>query len=382
MTAPTSITRRPSGLPTPPPPKAERHVRALGAVSIHLHAGLLTVRLWGVSWRTSVRAVTVSLILLGVVVIGLGWSVSVGDFPIPLTDVFKEVSGIGGSTDSDFIIHTLRLPRVLTGILVGFAFGVSGQIFQRMVRNPLASPDILGLSSGAALGAVFSIVILESGTISATGAALIGSLCTVIAIYLLAIKQGISSYRLVLVGIGITALLEAGVEYLLTRAELNDAMRATVWLTGSLNGRGWEFVRPLTLALVVLVPVAMVCTRNLRVLELGDDTAAALGVNLRRSKLGLTLSGAGLAAAATAAAGPVGFVALVAPQIARRLVGERAVGLIPAGLIGSAVMVFADLIARRVFSPTELPVGVITAVVGAPYLLWLLARANKIGTGG
>ena len=371
-----------SALPAPPPLVAQPRVRTLGAASIHLHAGLLTVRLWGVSWRTSVRAVAISLIVFGLVVIGLGWSVSVGDFPIPIRDVVKEIAGIGGSTDSEFIVHTLRLPRVLTGVLVGFAFGVSGQIFQRMVRNPLASPDILGLSSGAALGAVFSIVILESGTISATGAALIGSVCTVIAIYLLAIKQGISSYRLVLVGIGITALLEAGVEYLLTRAELNDAMRATVWLTGSLNGRGWEFVRPLTLALVILVPVSMVCTRNLRVLELGDDAAAALGVNLRRSKLGLTLSGAGLAAAATAAAGPVGFVALVAPQIARRLVGERAVGIIPAGLVGAAVMVFADLIARRAFSPTELPVGVITAVVGAPYLLWLLARANKIGTGG
>ena len=344
--------------------------------------GTVTVRLGALSWRTSVRAVTVSAIVAALVVVGMAWSVSVGDFPIPLSDVFREISGFGGSTDSEFIIHTLRLPRVLTGILVGFAFGVSGQIFQRMVRNPLASPDILGLSSGAALGAVFSIVILGSGTISTTGAALAGSALTVVAIYLLAIKQGISSYRLVLVGIGITALLEAGVAYLLTRANLNDAMRATVWLTGSLNGRGWEYVRPLTIALLVLVPVAMACTRNLRVLELGDDTASALGVHLRRSKLGLTLSGAGLAAAATAAAGPVGFVALVAPQIARRLVGERAVGIIPAGLVGAVIMVFGDLLARRVFSPTELPVGVVTAVVGAPYLLWLLARANKIGTGG
>lgn len=363
-------------------PDGLARVRTLGAVTLHHHGGLLTVRLWGISVRVSTRAVTVSLILLSLVFVGLSWSVSVGDFPIPLSDVVKEITGIGGSTDSEFIVRTLRLPRVLTGILVGFAFGVSGQIFQRMVRNPLASPDILGLSSGAALGAVFSIVILASGTISATGAALIGSACTVVAIYLLAIKQGISSYRLVLVGIGITALLEAGVQYLLTRAELSDAVRATVWLTGSLNGRGWEFVRPLTLALGVFVPITMVCTRNLRVLELGDDTAAALGVSLRRSKLGLTLSGAGLAAAATAAAGPVGFVALVAPQIARRLIGERAVGIIPAGLVGAAVMVFADLLARRAFSPTELPVGVVTAIVGAPYLLWLLARANKTGTGG
>lgn len=349
---------------------------------MRLHAGTLTVRLGGVSWRGDVRAIAVSLVAAAVVAIGLAWSVSVGDFPIPLGDVVGQLTGLGGNPDSELIIEALRLPRVLTGVLVGFAFGVSGQIFQRMVRNPLASPDILGLSAGAALGAVASIVLVEAGTIDVTVAALAGSMATVAAIYLLAIKQGISSYRLVLVGIGITALLQAGVAYLLTRSNLYDAQRATVWLTGSLNGRGWEYVRPLTLALVVLVPVALVCTRSLRALELGDDTASALGVGLRRSKLGLTLSGAGLAAAATAAAGPVGFVALVAPQIARRLVGERAAGIIPAGLIGAAIMVFGDLLARRTFSPTELPVGVVTAIVGAPYLLWLLARANKIGTGG
>lgn len=342
----------------------------------------LAVRVGPVSWRGDARAVAVGTIIAAVVAAGMAWSVSVGDFPIPLGDVARELTGVGGTTDSSFIIHTLRLPRVLTGVLVGFAFGVSGQIFQRMVRNPLASPDILGLSSGAALGAVFSIAILEAGTIDVTTAALVGAVVTVVAIYLLAIKQGISSYRLVLVGIGITALLDAGVAYLLTRAALYDAQRATIWLTGSLNGRGWEYVRPLSLALVALVPVALVSSRNLRALELGDDTASALGVNLRRSKLALTLSGAGLAAAATAAAGPVGFVALVAPQIARRLIGERAVGTVPAGVVGAGVMVFGDLLARRVFTPTELPVGVVTAVVGAPYLLWLLARANKIGTGG
>lgn len=349
---------------------------------MHVRHDTLTVRVGPVSWRTGLRSIAIGGVLALVVAAGLAWSVSVGDFPIPIGEVIGQLTGLGGSPDSDFIVHALRLPRVLTGVLVGFAFGVSGQIFQRMVRNPLASPDILGLSAGAALGAVTSIVLLEAGTIDVTAAALLGSVATVMAIYLLAIKQGISSYRLVLVGIGITALLDAGVAYLLTRAELYDAQRATVWLTGSLNGRGWEYVRPLGVALAILVPVAMVCTRNLRALELGDDTATALGVEVRRSKLALTLSGAGLAAAATAAAGPVGFVALVAPQIARRLVGERSIGIIPAGLVGASIMVFGDLVARRVFSPTELPVGVVTAIIGAPYLLWLLARANKIGTGG
>jgi len=344
--------------------------------------GAVVVRLGPVSTRLDARSVAVSLAAVAFLAVGLAWSVSVGDFPIAFGDVVRELTGIGGDTDSEFIIRTLRLPRALTAVLVGAAFGMSGQIFQRMVRNPLASPDILGVSAGAAVGAVLCIVVVGAASATVTGFALVGSVLAVAAIYLLAIKDGLSSYRLVLVGIGITAMLNAAVAYLLTRAELYDAQRATVWLTGSLNGRGWEYVRPLTAVLLVLVPIALVNARQLKTLELGDDAAAGLGVGIRRSKLVLSLCGAGLAAAATAAAGPVAFVALVAPQIARRLVGGRALGLVPAAFVGGAIVLLADLLARRLFAPLELPVGVVTAVVGAPYLLWLLARANKIGVGG
>ncbi|MCB0971004.1 MAG: iron chelate uptake ABC transporter family permease subunit [Acidimicrobiales bacterium] len=354
----------------------------MSALVVDRRGASLSLRVGPCSVRTSTRAIGVSLVLTAAIAVGAAWSVSVGDFPIPMGDVVGELTGLGGSDDSSFIIRTLRLPRVLTAVLVGLAFGVSGQIFQRMVRNPLASPDILGLSAGAAVGAVTAIVVTEAGSTSVTAAALAGSLLTVVAIYLLALERGLSSYRLVLVGIGITALAQAVVAYLLTRAELYDAQRATVWLTGSLNGRGWEYVRPLTAVFVVGVPLALVASRQLRALELGDDAAAGLGVGLRRSKLALTLAGAGLAAAATAAAGPVGFVALVSPQIARRLVGERTPGLVPAGLIGAAIVVYADLLGRRIAAPTELPVGVVTAVIGAPYLLVLLARTNRVGSGG
>ena len=237
-----------------------------------------------------------------------------GDFPIPLGDVVKELTGLGGGSDSEFIIRGLRLPRALTAVLVGAAFGISGQIFQRMVHNPLASPDILGVSSGAAVMAVFAIVTWTAPSSVVTLWALGGAIAAVAAIYVLAIKQGLSSYRLVLVGIGITAMLDAVVAYLLTRAKLFDAQRATIWLTGSINGRGWEYVRPLTIALVVLVPLALIGARGLKALELGDDAAMGLGVGVRRSKLGLSLAAAGLAAVATAAAGPVGFVALVSPR--------------------------------------------------------------------
>jgi iron complex transport system permease protein len=345
------------------------------------HVAHLVLRIGPVSTRLDRRAVIVSIVAAVVVTVGFAWSLSVGDFPIPVGDVLSELAG-GGTRQTEFIIRTLRLPRTLTAVLVGAAFGVSGQIFQRMVRNPLASPDILGVSSGAAVAAVLAIVARTANSNVVAVAALAGSVITVMVIYLLAIKQGLSSYRLVLVGIGLTAMLNALVAYLLTRASLYDAQRATVWLTGSLNGRGWEYVLPLSIALVVLLPIALASGRSLRALELGDDAAKGLGVPLQWSKVRLALIGAGLAAVATAAAGPVGFVALVAPQIARRLVGARTLGLVPAAIVGAGIMVFADLLARRVFAPIELPVGVVTAIVGAPYLLWLLTRANKIGAGG
>jgi iron complex transport system permease protein len=346
------------------------------------YRGTVTLRLGPASARVDARAVAVSLVLLALLAVAFAWSISVGEFPIPISDVVGELTGWGGDDDSAFIIQNLRLPRVLTAVLVGVAFGLSGQVFQRLVHNPLASPDILGVSSGAAVAAVFAIVVLAESSGVVTQYAIAGAVLTVGAIYLLAIKKGLSSYRLVLIGIGITAMLDSVIAYLLTRAEIFEAQRATVWLTGSLNGRGWEYVRPLSIALAVLVPVTLFAARQLRALEFGDDTARGIGVGVRRAKLTLSLSGAALAAVATAAAGPVAFVALVSPQIARRLVGGHSLGLLPAAMVGALIVVASDLIARRLFAPIELPVGVVTAIVGAPYLLWLLARANRIGRGG
>jgi iron complex transport system permease protein len=226
------------------------------------------------------------------------------------------------------------------------------------------------------------IVVVGATGLQVTLGALAGSTVTSLAIYLLAYKRGVTGYRLVLVGIGVTAVLTSVTQYLLTRAEIFEAQRAVVWLTGSLNGRGWEQVRPLATALAVLIPVAIGLARHLRALELGDDTARGLGTRVEPARGALLLTGVALAAVGTASAGPVGFVALVAPQIARRLVGDRSLALLPAAACGAVIVVTADLVGRRLFAPTELPVGVITAIVGAPYLLYLLARANKIGSGG
>jgi iron complex transport system permease protein len=177
-------------------------------------------------------------------------------------------------------------------------------------------------------------------------------------------------------------MLTSVTQYLLTRAEIYDAERATVWLTGSLNGRGWDQVRPMAVALALLVPASIGLARHLRMLELGDDAARGLGTRVERARGALLLSGVALAAIGTASAGPVAFVALVSPQIARRLVGGRSLGLLPATACGALLLAASDLVGRRILAPTELPVGIITAVLGAPYLLYLLARANQLGSGG
>lgn len=345
--------------------------------------GLVVIRSsrLGISTRVHARSVWVTL-LLSIATVGvLCWSLSVGDFPIPLSDVVATLVG-RGSADAEFIVGTLRLPRGLTAILVGAAFGLSGAIFQRIARNPLASPDIIGVNAGAAAAAVFTIVILHGTSSQVTVGALAGSVATSVAIYALAYTRGITGYRLVLVGIGITAMLGSVTSYLLTRAQIFDAQRATVWLTGSLNGRTWVHVRPLVIALIVLVPVAIALARNLRMLELGDDAARGVGTRVDGSRAALLLVGVGLAAVSTASAGPISFVALVAPQVARRLVGGRSLALVPSAVCGALLLVSSDLLARRLFAPTELPVGIFTAILGAPYLLYLLARANRIGSGG
>ena len=359
-------------------------MRATTTTSLLRPRGRVTLRSSKPSLSTQIdlRAVGVCAALAVVIAVAFAVSVSVGDFPIPLTEVVPAIFGYG-DPDADFIVRTLRLPRALTGLLVGAAFGLSGAIFQSLARNPLASPDIIGVTAGASVVAVALIVLGGSASsLTISLGAFAGALATAIAVYLLAYKRGITGYRLVLVGIGVSAVLTSLTSWLLTRADMYDAARATVWLTGSLNGRGWEHVRPVGAALLVLLPVTLALARPLRGLQMGDDTARGVGVRVEPAKLGLVVAGVGLAALATASAGPVAFVALVAPQIARRLTTGTSVTLVPAALTGAAIVVLSDVAATQAFSPVQLPVGVVTAIVGAPNLLWLLARANRVGRGG
>lgn len=270
-----------------------------------------------------------------------------GRFPISLADVLAVLLGRGDRTQQ-LIVLELRLPRTLTGVLVGAALGVSGAITQALTRNPLASPDILGVTAGAGAAAV--LVIVLGGRGGALGAilagiglpivALIGGLVTAALVYALAYRRGIEGYRLVLVGVGIGAVATAITSWLLVIANIFDVGRATVWLTGSLDDRGWEHVGPVGLAVVVLVPIALLLAFGLGALQFGDDTARGLGIRVNRARSVLILVAVGLAAVATSSAGPIAFVALVVPQICQRLV--RAARPPAAGLGGLRRVAHSD----------------------------------------
>lgn len=327
--------------------------------------------------RRSVLVCTVLAVFLAAV---FCLSMTVGDFPISVSDVWLSLTG-RGTRATDFIVYELRLPRIVIGMAVGVCFGLSGSIFQTMMRNPLASPDIIGITSGASAAAVIAILMLHLGGVWVSLFAFGGALLTALAIYLLAWRQGVAGYRLVLVGIGIGAMLGAVIDYLMTRAQIWDAQVALLWLTGSLTGASASQLGPLLATMIIVVPLAIWAGRALSGLQLGDDSATSVGIPVERSRLLLILLAVALSAIATAAAGPVAFVAFVAGPIARRLTHGTGIGLAPAALVGAAVVVAADFVAQHLL-PIALPVGIVTAAVGAPYLLFLLVRSNRIGHGG
>lgn len=332
----------------------------------------------GLSLRLDLRAlVVVALLLVAACAAGVAL-IGTGDAKIPAADVLRTLAG-NGNAYQDFIVNELRLPRVLVGLLVGASLGLGGALFQSVSRNPLGSPDVLGLSQGSTAGALVVIVLLSGSTTQVTLGALAGGLATGLAIYLLAWKQGVHGYRLVLVGIGVSAIATAVNGYLLTKADLVDAARAVVWMTGSLGGRDWDQVWPLLALCAVLVPVVLANARGLRMMEMGDDVANALGVRVHRVRLVLMVCAVLLTAAATAAAGPVSFVALTAPQLARRLTRSPGPNLVPSLCMGAALLVAADWASQRAFGADQLPVGVVTGVLGGGYLLWLLVTERRAG---
>ena len=331
-----------------------------------VRAGVLSARL---HVRALIAGAALLLVSLAVALVNL----STGDFPVPVADVLRSLAGTGDA-GTDFIVYDLRLPRVLLTLLVGAALGVSGAIFQSLTRNPLGSPDFVGVTVGAASGALIVMLLLGGGGLQVSAGAIAGCLLTAIAMYLLAFRRGALPFRLVLMGVGISALLEAVNSYLIYRARLDEAVAAQVWQLGSVNGRGWTEVTVVGVAVAVLVPVALYYGRHLNMLALGDDVAILQGVPVGRSRVVLALAAVGLAAAATAAAGPISFVALAAPPLAARLTRSPRVGILPAAAMGAALLTAGDWVAQHALPGNDIPVGVVTAALGGIYLTWLLAR--------
>jgi len=332
----------------------------------------------GLSLRLDVRAVTVVVLLLLAALAASVVLIGTGDFPISAGDVLRTLAG-NGDAGQEFIVNELRLPRVLVGLLVGASLGLGGALFQAVTRNPLGSPDVLGLGQGATAGALVMIVLFSGSAAQVTMGALVGGLATGVAIYLLAWKRGVHGYRLVLVGIGVSAIVTAVNGYLLTVSDIVDATRAVVWMTGSLSGRDWDQVWPLLGLCAVLVPLVLANARGLRMMEMGDDVSNALGVRVERVRALLMVAAVLLTATATAAAGPVSFVALTAPQLARRLTRSPGPNLLSSLCMGAALLVTADWVSQRAFGADQLPVGVVTGVLGGVYLLWLLVTERRAG---
>ncbi|MFD0686712.1 FecCD family ABC transporter permease [Actinomadura fibrosa] len=333
----------------------------------------------GLSLRFRPRALAVAAVCL-VVALGTGvLLIGSGDFPMSPADVVRTLAGQGSPADS-VIVNEIRLPRVVTALAVGAALGLAGAIFQSLVRNPLGSPDILGFTQGAGTGVLTVIVLFGGGSAAAAAGAAGGGLATGLVVWAVAGRHGAHGQRLVLVGIGVAAILTGVNGYLLTQAQIVDAARAVLWLTGSLDGRDWADSAPLLIALAVLGPLVLVgCGRALRMLELGDDAAHALGVPIERARLILLGAAVLLTSFAAAAAGPVSFVALTAPQLARRLTRTPGPNLLPAACMGAALLVAADWAAQRAFTGHQLPVGVVTGLLGGGYLVWLLVTERKTG---
>ncbi|MGW2654621.1 FecCD family ABC transporter permease [Streptomyces sp. NPDC001478] len=338
------------------------------------------VRWGGMSVVLRPRVALVTLALAAVAFLVFCLSIAVGDFPIALPRVVATLFGGGERVDA-FVIMDLRMPRALAGAVVGVALGVSGAITQSVARNPLASPDVLGITGGAGMVAVFLVTVsggasaAVAGTLGLSLAALAGGLGAGLLVYLLAWRRGVDGFRLILIGISVSAMTEAVTTWLLVGADIRDVARAQAWLVGSLDNRSWDDVRTALWCSLALLVVVACAAFPFKPMHLGDDVAAGLGVRHTRVRAVLLLCAVLLAAVAVSAAGPVPFVALVAPQVAMRLARCPTPPLVASGLFGAVLLTGADLIARAVL-PASLPVGVVTAVIGGPFLVYLLVRAN------
>ncbi|AAT89484.1 iron (III) dicitrate transport system, permease [Leifsonia xyli subsp. xyli str. CTCB07] len=332
------------------------------------------VRAVGADRRRNGRAARVAVALAALVVAAL--SLTAGAAGVAPQDVLAALIGRADRLTS-FVVLELRLPRLVAAVLVGACLGLSGALIQSVARNPLASPDIIGITASASAVGAIALVWFGLTGLALSGVVLGVTLLAALFISLLARRGGVSGYRFVLVGIAVAAICSAVVAYVLTRADLSDVQQALVWIAGSLNT-----VDAVAVAAAALIPCSLLLGRPLAALGLGEDTAAGIGVRPVYTRILVIGVAVALAAFAVAVAGPVSFVAFLAAPIARRLVGRGSLALVSSALAGALVLVASDIVAQFAVPGVVFPVGVVTGVVGAPYLLWLLTRTNRIGRGG
>ncbi|SMO80925.1 iron complex transport system permease protein [Paracoccus laeviglucosivorans] len=323
------------------------------------------------------RRARVVLALLALLVTGFALTLMLGQSFTPPGDVIRVLMGhdVPGAT---FTVGQLRLPRAVLAVLAGLSFGLGGAAFQIMLRNPLASPDIIGISSGASAAAVFAIVVLRLDGAAVSIFAVAAGLGVALTIYGLSWRNGVAGARLILVGIGVSAMLDSFISYVLVRAPAWDLQEAMRWLTGSVNGARLGQSLPILISLLIFGGLLMSRSRDLQALRLGDDSAAALGTHVTRTRVMVIIAAVGLIAVATAVTGPIAFVAFLSAPIAARIFGSEGSLLIPAALVGAVLVLAGDYVGQFLL-PSRYPVGVVTGALGAPYLIFLIVRAHRSG---
>lgn len=342
-------------------------------------ARFFSIRAGEYSLRVERRAAVVGGILLVASALVAVAAMMFGDYPLSAPKVVSALFGASDDRLATYFVQELRAPRAAAALGVGAALGVAGCIFQQLTQNPLGSPDITGFNVGAATGAVVQIIVFNGGPLAVAMGALVGGFVTGAVVYLLARGPGLSGNRFVLIGIGVSFILQGVNSLLVVRADLAAAQTAAQWLAGTFNASTWEKTAALLVALAVLLSCALLLSRPLGAMMAGDDLAIGLGVRTERRRIELIAIGVILVAVTVAVAGPIAFVALAAPQLARRLSRTAGVGMGSAALMGALLVLTSDVIAQRLFAPTQLPVGVVTGTLGGAYLIWLLASEWKKG---
>lgn len=349
---------------SPPPARPTgRRVLAVGRLSVLWHP------------RTVLVCCALALVAFacGVVMMGNG------TVALSPAEVLSGLFGLGDDPVAQKVVLGIRLPRLVTGVFVGACLGTAGCVFQSISRNALGSPDIIGFTTGSATGAIVQIVVFDAGPVATALGAVGGGLASAAVVYLLSVKGGVTGgYRLVLIGIGVGAVLQAANTLLLARGDLDSSVEAELWLNGSLNARTWSQAWPVLIGFLVLLPVVIACGRGLDRMELGDDGSRQLGVAVERTRLVAMAAAVGMTALATAAAGPIAFIALAAPQLVRRLTASTVVPLVSSAFMGAALVVAADLLVQHLPLSFAMPIGLMTGLLGGLYLLWLLTRSRQI----